>query len=61
MNMTAIEITPVINQIKENDWIEVYSDEVEKLNSVRKIAQACNTLPYEILVRLAPTIRRVLI
>ncbi|MCX7616256.1 MAG: alanine racemase [Patescibacteria group bacterium] len=61
MNMTAIEITPVINQIKENDWIEVYSDEVEKLNSVQKIAQACNTLPYEILVRLAPTIRRVLI
>ena len=59
MNLTTVDITPVKDEIKIENRLEVFSDDAEKLNSVSNVAKACGTIPYEILVRLAPTIRRV--
>ncbi len=59
MNLTVVDISDVKEPIYLEDEIEVYSADLNKSNSVVKVAKLCNTIPYEILVRLAPTIKRI--
>jgi alanine racemase len=58
MNLTTIDITKVAERLKLEDEIEVFSADSSKLNSIEKVAELCETIPYEILVRLPPIIRR---
>ncbi len=60
MNLTVVDISDIKEPIYLEDEIEIYSADLNKLNSVGKVAKLCNTIPYEILVRLAPTIKRVI-
>jgi alanine racemase len=58
MNLTVVDISDVKVPIHLEDEVEVYSTDARKDNSVENVAKLCDTIPYEILVRLAPTIKR---
>jgi alanine racemase len=60
MNLTVVDITDVKGQLHIEDEVEVYSSDPNKLNSVENVARLCDAISYEILVRLAPTVRRVI-
>ncbi len=60
MNLTVVDVTDVSEPLHLEDEVEIYSANPEQPNSVENIAKLCDTIPYEILVRLAPTIRRVI-
>lgn len=60
MNLTVVDVTDVSEPLHLEDEVEIYSVNPEQSNSVENIAKLCDTIPYEILVRLAPTIRRVI-
>ncbi|MFA6495171.1 MAG: alanine racemase [Candidatus Paceibacterota bacterium] len=60
MNMTTVDISAVDHPLRVEDEVEVFSADPFKKNSITQTAAACDTIPYEILVRLAPTIRRVI-
>lgn len=57
MNHTFIDLTGL--SAKVGDIIEVYSDQKDRKNFVGALARSMETIPYELLVRLSPTIRRV--
>ncbi|MBI2610151.1 alanine racemase [Candidatus Giovannonibacteria bacterium] len=57
MNLTAVDLTDA-GEIKIEDDIEVYSSDLARLNSIENAARIANTIPYEILVRINPGIRR---
>lgn len=60
MNITTIDITHLKNpQIGEE--VIVYSNNSSDKNSIENIAKTCNKIPYEILVNLAESTRRVVI
>jgi len=61
MNLTTVDISNVAKQLSLEDEVEIFSDIPEQLNTIDKVAHYCGTIPYEILVRLAPTIRRTLV
>ena len=61
MNMTTIDISAVQTPLRLEDEVEVFSTDPAKKNSIAWVASACDTIPYEILVRLAPTIRRTIV
>ncbi len=58
MNMTTIDVSAVQTPLRLEDEVEIFSTDLAKKNSIAWAAAACDTIPYEILVRLAPTIRR---
>ena len=58
MNMMSIDVLGV-DDIAEGDMVEVISNQREHKNSVESIANLCNVIPYEILVRIPEKIRRV--
>jgi alanine racemase len=58
MNLTVVDISGVKEPVGLEDEIEIYSADLGKENSVENVARLCDTIPYEILVRLAPTIKR---
>jgi alanine racemase len=60
MNLTVVDVSDVKEPLHLEDEVEVYSSDPDKLNSVENVAKLCDTIPYEILVRLAPTIKRVI-
>lgn len=60
MNMSTIDISAVQTPLHLEDEVEVFSTDPAKKNSIAWVAGSCDTIPYEILVRLAPTIRRVI-
>jgi alanine racemase len=60
MNLAVVDISDVKEPIHLEDEVEVYSSNPDKLNSVENVAKLCDTIPYEILVRLAPTIKRII-
>lgn len=60
MNMSTIDVSSVGTPLRLEDEVEVFSADPEKKNSIAWVAASCDTIPYEILVRLAPTIRRVI-
>lgn len=59
MNHCFIDLTRL--DAKIGDPVQVYSQNPELENSISKIARDAGTIPYEILVRLSPTIRRIVV
>lgn len=59
MNLTVVDISDVREPIHVEDEVEVYSTNPKQLNFIGHVAELCETIPYEILVRLAPTVKRV--
>lgn len=57
MNMTTIDVTDV-EGIQVGDVVEVYSADSHKENSIAESARRANTIPYELLVHLASSVRR---
>ncbi len=53
MDLTIIDITHIPN-INENDSVEIFG----KANPIENLAEVCDTIPYEILCRIAPRIIR---
>jgi alanine racemase len=61
MNLSVVDVSNVKQLLNLEDEVEVYSNNPAKKNSIDNVSKICNTIPYEVLVRLAPTIRRVVI
>lgn len=57
MNMTTVDVTDVPD-VAEGDEVEVISTKPEAQNSVTHMAELCDTIPYDILVHIPPTLRR---
>lgn len=60
MNMTSINISEISN-LKIGDKVVVISEKAEDENGVANIAKKINTIPYEILVHIPPTLHRKII
>ncbi|GMU73939.1 MAG: hypothetical protein AMXMBFR44_1380 [Candidatus Campbellbacteria bacterium] len=60
MNMTTVNVTDVPD-VAEGDDVTVIGQDPAKGNAVAHIAKICDTIPYEILVHLPTTLRRVVI
>lgn len=58
MNMTVIDITHVPGPVQLEDEVEVYSANRQQLNSIEAVANQCDTIPYEVLTRISPSIKR---
>lgn len=58
MNITAIDVSAVPEAIV-GDNVVVYSPREAEKNSIRESARLCNTIPYEILVHLHSSTKRV--
>jgi len=56
MNLTVVDISS-IDEIKLEEEVEVFSDDLNKMNSFNYVAKTGNTIPYEILVHLSPQIK----
>ena len=61
MNMTMIDLTSLHAEmnVKTGDKVTVISDNASAPNSIVSIARTCETIPYEVLVQLAESTRRV--
>ncbi|MFA5163331.1 MAG: alanine racemase [Patescibacteria group bacterium] len=59
MNLTVLDIGDIPAAVGQE--VELISNECQALNSVESIAQAIDTIPYEVLVRLQANIRRVIV
>jgi alanine racemase len=57
MNITSIDVT-AIKDVKLEDEVVIISRDRKAPNSVENIAKSCDTIPYEILVHVSPTLRR---
>lgn len=60
MNMTTVDVTDVPG-LKEGDEVEVISTKSEARNSITYMAELCDTIPYDMLVHIPTTLRRVVI
>lgn len=60
MNITIIDLSKVPNP-KVGQEVVVYSSNPEDKNSIENSAKICNTIPYDLLVNLAETTRRIII
>ena len=60
MNITTVDITSIKNA-KIGDEIVVYSDHSSDRNSIENTAKICKKIPYEILVHLAQSTRRIIV
>lgn len=56
MNMTAIDVTTV--NCKVRDKVVIYSNKTEDKNSIYNTAITAGTIPYEIVVHIAESVRR---
>ena len=56
MNLTCVDVANY--SVSLGDELEVVSNKVNAHNSIYALAKAANTIPYEILVKLDPKIRR---
>lgn len=56
MNLTCLDVNS--QSISKGDKVVVISDKREDRNSILNLAILMNTIPYEVLVRLQPNIRR---
>jgi len=57
MNLTIINLTDA-GETKIGDPVVVYSNQIDKPNSLANLADQANTIPYVLLVNLAESIRR---
>jgi alanine racemase len=60
MNLTIVDLSKIENPEIEQEVV-IYDNKTTSLNSVRKSADIANTIPYTLLVNLAPSTRRVLV
>lgn len=60
MNMTCIDVTKV-HDVRVGDTVEVIGTDLEKKNSIVASAAIAETIPYELLVHLASSVRRRLV
>jgi alanine racemase len=60
MNITSIDVSNV-KDIKINTPVTVISDNSSDQNSIISIAQKCNTIPYEIVVKIPAHLKRVIV
>jgi len=58
MNMTVIDVSDV-SGVMEGDTVEIISAQPNDKNSVISMAQMCQIIPYEILVKIPEKLRRV--
>lgn len=61
MNLSVLDISEVAKDITLEDEVEVFSDTPGHFNTIENVASLSGTIPYEVLARLAPTIKRVLV
>lgn len=57
MNITTIDVSSVKNP-RVGQKVTVISDDAADRNSIENIAKDCGTIPYDIVVHLAPTLSR---
>lgn len=60
MNLTAVDITKV-NEPKIGQEVIIFSDNPSDKNSIENAAKTCETIPYDLLVHLASSTKRILI
>jgi len=60
MNMTTIDLTDVTNPYIEQEVI-IYSSNPNDKNSIENVAKICSKIPYEILVNLAASTKRIIV
>ncbi len=60
MNVTVVDLSQVKNP-RLGQRVIVFDDQAASANSIKKTAELTGTIPYEILVNLAETTRRILI
>ncbi len=58
MNITTIDLTSVENPYVGQEVL-MFSDKLEDPNCILKAAKLCGTIPYDILVHLASSTRRI--
>ncbi|MBI2600152.1 alanine racemase [Candidatus Daviesbacteria bacterium] len=60
MNLTTIDLSKVKNPMTDQQ-VTVYSDNKQNKNSIENAAKICKKIPYEILVNLAASTKRVVV
>jgi alanine racemase len=60
MNITSIDVSE-IKGLSLEDRVLVVSENKKDLNSVENIAHLANTIPYDILVHINPSLKRVVV
>ena len=60
MNITIIDVSKIKNA-KVGQAVIIYSNNPAAKNSIQNSAKICNTIPYELLVHIGSTTRRVLV
>lgn len=60
MNLTIVDLSQIKNPKLEQEVV-IYDDNSSSPNSIKNSAELANTIPYTLLVNLAPSTRRVLI
>jgi alanine racemase len=60
MNLTTIDVSQV-KDISVGQEVTVYSDDINTINSINNSAKFTEKIPYELLIHLHPTIKRVTI
>ena len=56
MNITCLDVGK--NEVKLNDKVEIISSDLVILIPISSLASLMDTIPYEVLVKLQPSIRR---
>ncbi len=59
MNITSFDVSDIPG-VKVGDEVTVISDRPEDKNSVSKMAELCNTIPYVILIHIPPHLKRII-
>lgn len=60
MNITTIDISKVKNP-KLGQELTIYSDHPKDVNSLENCAKICDTIPYDLLVKLHPSTKRIIV
>lgn len=60
MNVMAIDLSNIENP-RVGDQVIIYSNDPKDKNSIQNTATICKKIPYEILVNLAPSTRRIIV
>lgn len=58
MNITTVDLTQIKNP-KLGQEVTVYSSDSQNKNSIKESAKVCQTIPYDLLIHLAPSTKRV--
>lgn len=58
MNLTVIDISDVPDVLDLEDEVEVFSADPARDNSIEAVSKAYDSIPYEVLVRISPSLKR---